>query len=313
MEKINYHVQSSLLDSFAKEIKNLKNKYVIFHFSFYDITPKNGNKVEKIVDIAKKENLNILFTFVPPCIFSPDEKSLNLFLNHKEIPVFVLEDWGVTQVLTKEGKDLVSISILYKKCVNCNYRYNGKCGGIYKKKKDKLESLKVYEWYYEYLNKLDRGKILDLGSGTTPYLNKYENLVSKNDGIIFICLEPMKFSIKVLDSKIKTKNKIMQVCGLGEDFPFSENLFDVILMRASYSHFLNLEKVLKNSYKSLKRGGRLIIFEEHSQVSDKSDFWTRHHRDHNLKEAISEIEKHKFEVLDNFSCKRPWGILAVKS
>lgn len=312
MEMKNYHVQSCLLDSVNGKIKNLRNCYIIFHFSLEDITPNKGKKIKKIVDIVGKENLNLFLSFVPLCVFRPDKKSLKRFLNYKETPVFALEDLGVTQVLTKEGRNLIPLSRLYKKCINCNYKINGKCGGIYIKKTIESESQKLYEWYYEYLNKLDEGKILDLGSGVTPYLNMYEDLISKNDKMMFICLEPFKFAIKILEKKIKRKDKIMQVCGIGEDTPFRENLFDMVLMQSSYAHFLNLEKVLKRVYKSLKDGGRLVIFEEHAPILEKTEPWTKHYRDHTAKEAISEIKKHKLKVIDSFQQKESWGILAVK-
>jgi SAM-dependent methyltransferase len=152
-----------------------------------------------------------------------------------------------------------------------------------------------------------------LGSGVTSYLNFYEELASKNNRVMVICLEPFKLAIKVLDNKIERKDKIMQVCGFGENIPFMENLFDLILMQSSYAHFFNLEKVLENVYTSLKDGGRLVIFEEHAPILEKSEFWTKHHRDHTLEEAILEIQKYKFKVLDNFEHDGSWGILALKS
>ena len=302
-----------MLDSFLKEIKNLRNHCIVFHFSFEDITPNRGKKIKKILDIIEKQNLNLFLTFVPLCVFRPDKKSLKRFLNYNQTPVFICEDLGVTQAITKEGRDLIPLSRLYKKCVDCNYRLNGECGGIYIKKTEESESQKLFEWYYEYLNKLDEGKILDLGSGVTPYLNMYEDLISKNDKLMFICLDPFKFAIKVLDSKIRRKDKIMQVCSFGEDIPFRENLFKMILMQSSYAHFFDLKRVLKNVYKSLKNGGILVIFEEHAPILEKTEFWVKHYRDHTVKEAISEIKKHKFKVLDSLEEKGNWGILAVKS
>lgn len=312
MEAKNYHIQSCLLDSVIGKIKNLRNHYIIFHFSPEDINPDKGKKIKKIVDIIEKEHLDMFLTFVPLCVFSPDKKSLKRFLNSKETPVFILEDLGVTQVLTKEGRDIIPLSRLYEKCIDCNYKINGECGGIYIKKTEESESQKLCEWYYEYLNKLNEGKILDLGSGITPYLNLYEGLISKNDRLMFICLDPFKVAIKVLNNRIKGKDKIMQVCGSGEDIPFRENLFKMILMQSSYAHFFDLERVLENVYKSLKNNGRLVIFEEHAPILEKTEPWTKHYRDHTVKEAISEIRKHKFRVLDSFKHKESWGILAAK-
>jgi len=99
----------------------------------------------------------------------------------------------------------------------------------------------------------------------------------------------------------------MEVCGFGEHIPFRERLFEVILMQSSYAHFSNLEKVLKNVYKTLNDRGRLVIFEEHALIIKELEFWTKHCRDHNLKEAISEIKKYKFKIIDNFEHNGSWG------
>ncbi len=312
MEMKNYYVQSRLLDSFIREVKNLRDHYIIFYFSPEDITPANEKKIKKIMDIIEKENLNLFLTFVPICVFRPDKKSLKRFLLHDQTPVFVFEELGATQALTKEGRDIIPLSRLYEKCVDCDYRTSGQCGGIYVKGWGKLEERKLSEWYYEYLNKLNEGKILDLGSGVTPNLNVYEDLISKNDRLMFVCLDFFKFALKILNKSIERIDKITQVCGFGEDLPLRENLFDVILMQGSYAHFFNLERVLKNVYNSLKNDGRLVIFEECVSVPEKSESWTKHYRKHTLEEAISEIKKHKFRVLDSFKDKESWGILAVK-
>ena len=167
-------------------------------------------------------------------------------------------------------------------------------------------------WYVEHLEKLNEGVILDLGSGIIPDLEFYEKILSKNDRIMFICLEPFKLAIKIADEKIRIRKGIAQVCGFGEDAPFRKKVFDVVFMRSSYAHFFDLERVLKNIHRTLKNDGRLVIFEEHAPLVDKSELWVKHYRDHTLKEAISEIERHGFEVIDTLKKRESWGILAVK-
>lgn len=311
METANYYVHSDLLDSFLNEIKNIRNRCIIFYFSFGNMTPDNGKKIKKIVDFIEREDLGLFLSFVPLCVFRPNKKHRNFFLKHEEVPVFVSDSLGITQLLTKESKNIISLGTLCKKCVNCHYRVNGKCGGIYVKKSRELKSPKVREWYLEHLENLKEGKILDLGSGTIPYLDVYEKLLSKNHELMFACLDPFKLAIRVLEKRIKTRDKITQVCGFGEDIPFRKNLFDVVFMKSSYSHFFNLEKVLENVHKSLKSNGRFVIFEERSPVIKKADFWMKHHRDHALKEAILEIKKHRFRVLESFEYGGMWGVLAT--
>ena len=107
MKLENYHLFLKLVDCSFKEIKDLRNHCIILHFFFEDMNPENGRKVRKLVELIEKKHLGLFLTFVPPCIFKPNRKSLKLFLYHDQTPVFTLSDLGVTQVITKEDMDLI--------------------------------------------------------------------------------------------------------------------------------------------------------------------------------------------------------------
>jgi ubiquinone/menaquinone biosynthesis C-methylase UbiE len=49
------------------------------------------------------------------------------------------------------------------------------------------------------------------------------------------------------------------VRGEGENIPFSENKFDVVIIFNSFPHFTDKEKAISECYRVLRKGGRLII------------------------------------------------------
>jgi ubiquinone/menaquinone biosynthesis C-methylase UbiE len=55
--------------------------------------------------------------------------------------------------------------------------------------------------------------------------------------------------------------------GEGENIPFSENKFDVVIIFNSFPHFTDKEKTISECYRVLKLGGRLII--GHSMTPEK--------------------------------------------
>jgi hypothetical protein len=304
-----------MLDAFIEELRNLKNLTLRFYFSFDDLNPHTGEKIKKIVDIIEKEKLDLFLTFVPPCVFIPKGEVLNLFIFSQESPVFVFDHLGIKQALTHDDKEAILHSILYEKCVKCSHMLNRTCGGIHLRGFEEETNKKTHAWFYHYLENVSSGVIMDIGSGIIPHLNFYERLASENKKLVFVCLDPDKFLIKLMNNKINHREKIIQVCGFGEHLPFKKKSLDFVMMQGSYSHFLDLDAVLENVYKSLKGKGKLVILDsyEHGHASDKLDRFATHHRDHRLEEALVKIKEKGLAILDSFERKDVWGILAIKN
>ena len=88
-----------------------------------------------------------------------------------------------------------------------------------------------------------KGKILDFGSGSKPYQHLFKKF-------------QYYFSIEVLSNKKNLKSDIYYN---GNQLPFASNSFDSILCTEVLEHVENLDNVIKELYRVLKPGGRMII------------------------------------------------------
>ena len=51
----------------------------------------------------------------------------------------------------------------------------------------------------------------------------------------------------------------MAIRGEGENIPFGEDKFDVVIIFNSFPHFMDKEKTISECYRVLRKGGRLIV------------------------------------------------------
>ncbi|MBW1839535.1 MAG: hypothetical protein JRI49_06315, partial [Deltaproteobacteria bacterium] len=100
-----------------------------------------------------------------------------------------------------------------------------------------------------------------------------------------------------------------------------------------YAHFYDLDRSLKNIYNVLKRDGTVYMFDTYSddkRHNSNNDFEKspdkpelerlileqKEFREHSLSEAINELEKKGFVIIDSFECRDKsggkWGIKAKK-
>lgn len=127
-------------------------------------------------------------------------------------------------------------------------------------------------WHYQYLDTfyLRRdlkkflaelgGSVLDVGCGRKPYKNLFGKQLT---GYIGLDVGENKFA----DVLIKP----------GEAFPFSESQFDVVLCTQVLEHAENLEFTLKEIYRVVKPGGKIVatfpfLYHEHGSPYDFQRF-----------------------------------------
>ncbi|MDA8669789.1 class I SAM-dependent methyltransferase, partial [Flavobacteriales bacterium] len=99
----------------------------------------------------------------------------------------------------------------------------------------------------KYLKSKDE-LVLDVGVGTGRFLSKLPSNIQK-------------FGIDISISMLHlAKSKRINVCmGSGEDLPYSDNVFDLIVSTDVLEHVLDLNAVLKEIIRVLKPGGIFIL------------------------------------------------------
>jgi len=104
-----------------------------------------------------------------------------------------------------------------------------------------------------------------------------------------------------------------------EEIAFKDEMFDIVILTETYPHIRNLNKALVNIRRVLKNDGLLLIrdttqSESNIDSTDTSFLFNDHFRNHNLNQAISELKKHRFEIIDAIEDKYgSWNIWAIKA
>ena len=110
----------------------------------------------------------------------------------------------------------------------------------------------MYGAIVKEINKLQSGKILDVGCG---------------NGNLFDLLPDGKYELFGVDFSENMIKEAKKKCGQkasfsvadAENLPFDNNTFDFIVCNASFHHYIHPNKVLEEMHRVLKDGGRLLI------------------------------------------------------
>jgi SAM-dependent methyltransferase len=125
-----------------------------------------------------------------------------------------------------------------------------------------FEASKIVDWDSIFLN--ENSRVLDLGAGTgwlSAYLSKHKNV----DKIYSI--DSSKYFLssmlpEIVDKMGGVKEKIEPIEGLFSPIILGDETIDVIVASSSLHHADNLEDVLSDINRVLKKGGTLVILNE---------------------------------------------------
>lgn len=114
-----------------------------------------------------------------------------------------------------------------------------------------------YSTIINLMDDLQHKAVLEIGCGTGRYALRIAKLAKETIGV------------DISDKSIEFANKKANECGVSNfkgivfDYskPLREDFFDFVLMVNVAHHIDNLDSILKNIYRSLKKDGQLIIFE----------------------------------------------------
>lgn len=152
---------------------------------------------------------------------------------------------------------------------------------------------------YPYRNKT----ILDLGSGT-GFLSREIAKMSKDVYALDIS-QAMINKMKILNKKYKINN-LYPLKGDAHNLPFMENTFDLIFTRLTLHHFKDIDLVLKEIKRVLKKNGELIIVDivssENSTNFDLENAFNKirdvsHNKFFRINEIKKKLKEFKFSNL----------------
>lgn len=124
-------------------------------------------------------------------------------------------------------------------------------------------------WGFSHVFFTRKRLVLDVGCGGGKNLQRILNH-SKSINAIGIDISPTSVKMSVRKNRRAIKSGRLQVVqGSVEALPFASNLFDLVTAVESV-HYWEIEKGLSEVYRTLKKGGQLLIVNE-TQSSDGLD------------------------------------------
>jgi len=127
------------------------------------------------------------------------------------------------------------------------------------------------------LKKISAGKVLDLATGRGEFINMLTNSLKDFESITGI--DTHEKALKTAKNHFKDKN-IKFVKMDAYDITFPNESFDTVSLSNSLHHFSNVEDILKNMKRVLKKKGHLIINEMHcnkEQTEEQKTHILLHH------------------------------------
>jgi len=324
----NFAILQKKLNPYKSVKEPLPLPVISFHIFPEDLEEETGKKIEKIIHNLIIEGIGFNLYPLPPCLFQgsypKDIQNHHLKKNLLLVPAFFEEMGAAKYIYTKtdlkmlnqEKLDLVS------KCTSCKLRLLKQCQGILQSPNGSyLCHKKVEEWLRNKMNLSVQGNLLDIGCGAKPPFLEFYKEMSLNSKMIYL-LEPSVNSLMALRELVPSQYKnITIIKNTAERMSFKDNMFDIVVLISVYPHLQNLHQSLSNIKRILNTEGVLIIRDctepNLPEDPDEGARFTVHFRNHNLHQAISELEKCGFKVIDTAienqnASVRTWAIKAKK-
>ena len=138
----------------------------------------------------------------------------------------------------------------------------------------------------------NNSKILDAGCGTGELLY----ILSKNKKLKLYGIDVSDKMLEVAEKKLgeRANLKLSSV----EKMDFKNNSFDYIFSEDAFHHYANYDLVMKNFYRILKKGGKLIVVDfNFGIIINKIFHWLEpgNNKMHSKKEFIELFKKYGFK------------------
>lgn len=121
-----------------------------------------------------------------------------------------------------------------------------------------VEYITTQKYIHEFLNKLTKPKILEVGAGTGRY-----SIALAKEGYSVTAIELVEHNIDILKSKLKGNEPIEVFQGNALDLSkFNDNTFDITLLLGPMYHLYSKEdkiKALQEAVRVTKQGGYIMV------------------------------------------------------
>ncbi len=98
-------------------------------------------------------------------------------------------------------------------------------------------------------------KVLEIGGGTYGMLPVLDN------AFLRVGIDPLSDRFEAFYLKYDPQRQIRRVSGIGEELPFDNSTFDVVIVCNVLRHTLDPGKIIRGSYRVLSNGG-LLLFQD---------------------------------------------------
>ena len=242
---------------------------------------KDENRLTKPLSLTDCINLSLLV--------SPDSKS-RLFIKQ-----------GKKNKKLTDGKNIYPIKdncpILYPSCIRkminkkkliYNKNFNTlqqyfflnqvKATGSINNSQKESSTRRIYYRIKKFCKNL-KGIILDVGGGDPDVARQFLPVDAK-----YLCIDPF------------SGGKKFKLVGMGEILPISDKKIDVVLFNTSLDHILDYQQAIEESYRVLKKGGKIVIcsniwFNDASLLKDDVHF--HHFRKSQIMSSLNKTFKVK--------------------
>jgi len=113
--------------------------------------------------------------------------------------------------------------------------------------------------FIDYLNPQANTKLIDVASGTGDIAKLFLDKVSYKSKVY--CVDENKNMLKISKKKLNNQKNVKWYCSNAEKLPFKNNEFDYYTISFGIRNVSNINGVLRESFRVLKPGGRLLCLE----------------------------------------------------
>ena len=131
----------------------------------------------------------------------------------------------------------------------------------------------VYERQFEKIMSgieiKENASLLEIGCGRGQYLNKIAEIYDSAQPKLF----GLDLSSGLIELKQRYNKDIHWIMADGEDLPFADKVFDIVLFNGSLHHMPDYEKAMQEAFRTVRPDGRILLFEPISTFFSR----TMHH------------------------------------